>query len=167
MASEDYFSINAGSSRADAEFTLTFSSSGKYYTLVKVFTGKNGSELCSRQGVNPDYVYGAPAIGTINYTSQPLKAGTKEKLRVTFTENISQITRTYLVKIYCVRNGISELMTTPKITILSGSKTATHTFSFIFKESGSYKTHIMVYNGDGTLLLNERTGKYPDTVYNK
>ena len=106
-----------------------------------------------------------PTIGPIIYTSSPLKIGESEKLNVTFTENTSQAERTYLIKIYCIQKGKYHLKATKKISIPSNSESVTHTFNIKFNKPGSYETNVKVYNFDGSILLAERTGKYPDKVY--
>lgn len=58
LKSSTSVSIPAGSSSVYAYFTMTFSSTGPIYTLVKVYSQQGGTLLTQRQGTYPDTVYG-------------------------------------------------------------------------------------------------------------
>jgi hypothetical protein len=103
------FTIPIGSSSVNVDFNFSFTGPGSYYTLVKVYNYYATELLVQRQGNNPDYVGGAPSIGSMNYTTTPLKIGSTETLSVIFSESTSQISRSYYVKIYSVKNGTEYL----------------------------------------------------------
>lgn len=54
--------IPAGSTSVNVNYTIDFSDVGAYYTIVKVYSSRNGTLLASRQGSYPDYSYGKWSI---------------------------------------------------------------------------------------------------------
>lgn len=50
--------IPAGSTSVSVTYTMSFSTVGEIYTVVKVYSSSEGSLLTSRQGIYPDNVYG-------------------------------------------------------------------------------------------------------------
>ncbi len=54
----NFVTIPAGESSAYGYFNMTFSSTGPFYTLVKVYSDFRGTLLAERQGAYPDTVYG-------------------------------------------------------------------------------------------------------------
>lgn len=163
-AASKSFTIPSGSSSVNVDFTLKFSTAGSYYTLIKVYSSSGGSLLVQRQGSNPDYVYGAPTIGAMTYTTAPLKVNEDETLSVVFSESTSQVKREYLVKIYGVINSTKYLRSTKTVVIPAGSTSVTQTFSFKLPVAGTMYTTVSVYNSAGTTLMNERVGTSPDNI---
>ncbi len=163
-ATSKSFTIPSGSSSVNVDFTLKFTTAGSYYTLIKVYSASGGSLLVQRQGTSPDYVYGAPTIGTMTYTTAPLEVNDDETLSVVFSESTSQVKREYLVKIYGVINGTKYLRSTKTVTIPAGSTSVTQTFSFKLPVAGTMYTTVSVYNSAGTTLMNERIGANPDKI---
>ncbi len=58
LKASKYVSIPAGQSSVYEYFNMTFSSTGPFYTLVKVYSDYQGTLLTQRQGAYPDTVYG-------------------------------------------------------------------------------------------------------------
>lgn len=67
--------IPAGSTSVSATYTMSFSTVGEIYTIVKVYSSNGGSLLASRQGIYSDNVYGKWRIA-ISFSSNRNTFGT-------------------------------------------------------------------------------------------
>ena len=109
-----------------------------------------------------------PTIGTMTYTTAPLKVGDSENLNVTYSESSStSTTRTYWTQVYCIRNGTAYLKASKTITISAGYSSTTASYPMTFSSQGPVYTLVKVYSYQGGSLLNSRQGANPDTVTGK
>ena len=104
-------------------------------------------------------------IGTINYSTLPLKTNEKESLAVTIIKDKADtIQKSYYLKIIAKYSSSSLQIASGTIVYPANSTSSTFTYTVTFTSAGNVTTSVEIYDKPDGTLLTKRDSIYQDTV---